>query len=109
MPVVTVTVGEHLAQRTLLMQVADAVASALGLGDSDVIATLVPSSDAVVSGGEGPEHRWPIVSIHGADRGADAIAAACSAAERSVRDWGQRNDIVFEGVCTEGLLPRPIP
>ncbi|MFF2371226.1 hypothetical protein [Agromyces sp. NPDC058110] len=120
MPLVTVTAPTHPAQYRLLSAVADAVAQALALGDGDVLATWVAAS-AVVASGASPERRapegsapdaapagaWPIVSLHGGDRGPVAVDAACAAAEQAVRDWAHRNAIELEGVWTEWLTPRP--
>ncbi|SFR71339.1 hypothetical protein SAMN05428970_1165 [Agromyces sp. CF514] len=115
MPLVTVTAPPHPESQHLLGAVADAVAQALALGDGDVLAAFVAASAVVASGAPShgsapdaaPTSAWPIVSIHGGDRGVEAVDAACAAAESAVRDWGHRNAIEFEGVWTEWLTPRP--
>jgi hypothetical protein len=107
MPVVTVVAPAHIGGRELLAGVADAVAGALDLGPADVIAMCVPASQAVVNGGGSPDGEWPLVSIHGTDRGLDATAAARDAATRAVADWGRTHAIAIEGVWCEWLLPQP--
>lgn len=120
MPLVTVTAPPHPERQHLLSAVADAVAQALALGDGDVLAAFVAASAVVASGaspdrsapdgsapGAAPTGAWPIVSIHGGDRGVEAVDAACAAAESAVRDWAHRNAIELEGVWTEWLTPRP--
>ncbi|KQO96996.1 hypothetical protein [Leifsonia sp. Leaf264] len=108
MPVITITVGDHPALTELLTSVADSVARALELSDGDVIATSVPASTFVASGGA-ILTGWPVVSIHGSDRGEAASRAARAAAAGAVADWASAHSIEFEGVWTEWVPPHPLP
>ncbi|WP_308798844.1 hypothetical protein [Agromyces silvae] len=111
MPVVTVVAPPHPATRALLAAVADTLADTLGLADGDVIATSVASGEYVASGdGSNPDRSagaWPVVTIHGSDRGAEAMTAARDAAARAVAEWGRTHAIAIEGVWCEWLLPHP--
>src|SRR5689334_20359271 len=87
MPIVTVLAEPHPDAATLVHDVADAVAHALGLGDGDVIATFVPAGVSAASGSAAETAGWPVVSIHGGDRGHAKMEAARAAAEAAVRSW----------------------
>ena len=101
MPVLTVLVPEHPALRTLLEAVADAVQSALGLAEGDVVVVHVPSGDVVLSGPREPQGLWPVVTMRGSDRGRSATDAALAAAETEVRAWARDNGVSLAGVWTE--------
>jgi hypothetical protein len=109
MPVVTVTAAPDDRAGALLIAVADGVAAALDLGPGDVIATLVPSSLSATSGSGSAASvsRWPLVSIHGSDRGSEKMEAARDAAESAVRAWSNENGVECEGVWTQWLTPLP--
>lgn len=109
MPVVTVTASPHVRIGDLLVRVADAVADALALTAGDVIATLVPSGPSAASGDRAAASasRWPLVSIHGSDRGSERMEAARAAAETAVTTWSRENDVECEGVWTQWLTPLP--
>jgi len=106
MPVVTITTRPHSKRAQLLAAVADAVAEAIGLGPGDVIAMSLDASASIGSGGATPRGDWLIISIHGSNRGADATAAARTAAARAAADWGRENRIDIEGVWSEWILPQ---
>ncbi|QKJ18264.1 hypothetical protein [Microbacterium hominis] len=109
MPVVTVTAAPHPGVDRLVLSVAEAVAEALSLGTGDVIATFVPSGASAVSGADAAASVsfWPIVSIHGSNRGREKMDAARTAAESAVRAWTDENRIDCEGVWTQWLTPLP--
>ncbi|MFF2486035.1 hypothetical protein ACFVSU_06525 [Microbacterium sp. NPDC058062] len=109
MPVVTITAAPHPHVGGLLLAVADAIASALELGDGDVIATHVASGESATSGADAAASVsvWPIVSIHGSDRGREKIEAARAAAETAVREWAQSEGAQCEGVWTQWLTSLP--
>jgi len=109
MPVITVVAAPHDRVGELLVAVADGVADALALGHGDVIVTLVPSGPSATSGSTGAASvsRWPIVTIHGSDRGSAKMNAARASAEAAVRDWSRENDVECEGVWTQWLTPLP--
>lgn len=109
MPIITILIETPSDPAGLLSSVSDAVAIALGLADGQVIATLVPAGPTVVSGSSALASPWPIVTIHGADRGNAKMEAALSAAEVSVRSWLSGHDIEFEGVWVQWLTPTPAP
>ncbi|MDO7883032.1 hypothetical protein [Antiquaquibacter soli] len=107
MPVVQVFAPEAGDVAALLAELADGVAHALGLGGGDVIATFVPVSATVASGG-GPgagSDSWPIVAFHGSRRGGDLEAGAVAAAEAAVRSWAREAGIPTGGVWTEWVEP----
>lgn len=105
MPVVTVAASPHPRVGELLVALADAIAATLDLADGDVIATHLPSGASATSGA--PDAResssWPIVRIHGSDRGRERMDAARAAAESAVREWSARHGVECEGVWTEWL------
>lgn len=105
MPLVTVALLPHPAEEALLSRVADAVADALGLAAGDVIALTTPVRTAAVSGRGPLTTRWPIVTVHGSDRGEEAMRAALTAAEHAIMAWGESNGVAIEGVWTEWALP----
>lgn len=109
MPVVTVTVAPHERIDALVVAVADAVADALSLGAGGVIATFVPSGASATSGrgAAASVSGWPIVSIHGTDRGSERMGHARTAAEAAVREWCAQNGQDIEGVWTQWLTPLP--
>lgn len=109
MPVVTVTAAPHPHIGALLSAVADGVAAALSLGAGDVIATHIVSGASVVSGADAvaSASAWPLVSIHGSDRGREKMESARSAAETAVRHWAERQGVECEGVWTQCLTPLP--
>lgn len=109
MPVVTILAPPHPSVDALLLAVADAIADALDLADGDVIVTHVASGASAVSGADAavPASGWPLVSIHGSDRGRERMDAARSEAEAAVRAWCAGNDVECEGVWTQWLLPMP--
>jgi len=114
MPVVTVAAPAHAATHELLLNVADAVADALGLGPGDVIAMATPVHAVVASGcrTDAAGSPWALVSIHGSDRGAELMRSARAAAEKATRDWSRRHavsgedDGYLEGVWCEWVLPQ---
>jgi hypothetical protein len=106
MPIVTILAEPHPDAATLVRDVADAVAHALGLDDGDVIATFVLAGRSAVSG-SGAAAGWPVVSIHGGDRGQAKMDAARAAAESVVRSWLATTALEHGGVWTEWLTPMP--
>ncbi|BDZ54467.1 hypothetical protein [Agromyces marinus] len=106
MPIVTVIHPEHSAGTDLLTRVADAVSDSLGLGPGDVIAMGTPVLAAVASGGAAT-HPWPVVTIHGSDRGREAHGRACDAASGAVADWAEEHGIRIEGTWSEWITPQP--
>ena len=108
MPVVTVLATPHRDSRALLAAVADAVAAALGLGEGDVLATLVPAGETVQSGTAGPVPLWPVVTVQGSARERSMMEAARSSAEAAVRTWAVDRGVVIGGVWTQWLTPMPI-
>ena len=107
MPIVTILAEPHPDAATLVHDVAGAVAHALGLGDGDVIATFVPAGVSAASGSAGAAAGWPVVSIHGGDRGQAKMDAARAAAESAVRSWLGTTALEHGGVWTEWLTPMP--
>ncbi|MEU1972975.1 hypothetical protein ABZ477_15075 [Microbacterium sp. NPDC019599] len=107
MPVVTVLAEPHPDAAGLVSAVADAVAQALGLGDGDVIATFVSAGPTAVSGSAAAAVAWPVVTIHGSDRGTAKMDAARAATEASVRSWMSAHAVEHEGVWSEWLTSTP--
>lgn len=109
MPVVTVVAAPHDRVDRLLAAVADGITHALALGPGDVIVTLVPSGPSIMSGAAGAASvsRWPLVTIHGSDRGTARMKAARASAEAAVRAWSRMNGVECEGVWTQWLTPLP--
>ena len=106
MPVVSVAVPTHPQIGTILTEVADAVADALGLGVGDVITVHTPTSASVTNGEtqvEAPA-AWHIITIQGSDRGSEPMRRALAAAEASVREWCRSCGIRCEGVWTQWLM-----
>ena len=108
MPVLTVHAEPVADVAGLLSALADAVADALELGDGDVIATFVPAGPTVVSGSREPASTWPVVTIHGRDRGAAKMEAARAAAEASVRSSLRAAEVEHGGVWVEWVTPAPV-
>ncbi|NEA42108.1 hypothetical protein [Streptomyces sp. SID11385] len=88
MPVIQVTApratddpARDLARLTSLCA---AVADALGLPPSGVVATLCEA--VVTTTGDGPVTAWPLAVLHGSDRGEHATASALAAAARSLAE-----------------------
>ena len=106
MPVVIVSAPRHDAAPALLTAVADAVADALGLAAGDVLASQVETSGIVSNHGATPEGAWPIVSIHGGDRGEEAQSRALTQAETAVRAWADGVGFVLGGVWSEWIPPK---
>jgi len=105
MPVVTVSFPRHPAAHALLGDVADSLAAALGLGDGDVLASQVETVSLTASGTGATDDWWPIVSIHGGDRGVERHEAARHAAEAAVRTWAAREAVTLGGVWSEWITP----
>lgn len=103
MPVVTVAAPAP-ADAALLSAIADAVADALDLGPGDVIATLVETSAVAASGGVTIDP-WPVVTIHGSDRGAQGITRSRSAAKHAAVEWAAALGLSLGGVSTEWAFP----
>lgn len=110
MPVVSVAVPAHPSVGRLLIDVADAVASKLDLGDGDVIAVHTPSGASAKSGTDAATavSAWHIVTVQGSDRGRENMEATLGAAEASVRSWCEHNGLDCEGVWTQWLKPLPM-
>jgi hypothetical protein len=107
MPVVTVAAPRHPAMPALLTLIADAAADALGLVDGDVLATHAPVEGLAASGtGIVDDGWWPVITLHGGDRGADASAAAARAVESAVHDWGRSHGRTLAGVWVAWSHPR---
>ncbi len=98
MPVIQVFAPEARDVRSLLGRIADDVAGALGLGVGDVIVTFVPVTETAVSGGADTGACWPVVTVHGRPRAADASREALVAAENAVRAWGVDAGLTVLGV-----------
>lgn len=109
MPVITVAVPAHPSVGRLLIDLADSAASALELGERDVIAVHTPSGASATSGADAAADAsaWHIVTVQGSDRGRDKMEATLRAAEESVRSWCRHHGIDCEGVWTQWLLPLP--
>ncbi|WP_426517394.1 hypothetical protein ACPPVQ_00180 [Diaminobutyricibacter sp. McL0618] len=109
MPIVTVTTSKHPEVHTLLAGIADAIADALQLGEGDVIARAIDASPGVASdrSADASAVEWPIVTIHGSDRGASLVGMARSAAEAAVRQWARIHGVEIEGVWSEWIVPQP--
>lgn len=107
MPLVIVTMPPHPDLLALLSSVADDVAHALGLGDGDVLVSHVESRSLTASGlpHDPAAPWWPLVVLHGGDRGPDASTAAREAADAAVRAWAQRNAVPLGGVWAQWLTP----
>ncbi|WP_341935790.1 hypothetical protein MRBLWO14_001461 [Microbacterium sp. LWO14-1.2] len=107
MPVITVAVLPHSAERGLLRAVADAVAAALGLGSGDVIAMTIPVRASATSGTptDHTDDPWMLVSIHGSDRGEEPMREAREAARLAAADWSRTNG-GEQGVWCEWVLPQ---
>ena len=110
MPVVTVAVPAHPSVGLLLIDLADAAASILGLGDGDVIAVHTPTGASAKSGADAAAavSTWHIVTVQGSDRGREKIEATLRAAEASVRSWCESHGLDCEGVWTQWLKPLPV-
>lgn len=110
MPVVTVAVPAHPSVGRLLIDLADAVASALGLGDGDVITVHTPSGASAKSGMDAATavSAWHVVTVQGSDRGRENMEAALRAVEAAVRSWCERGDLDCEGVWAQWLKPLPV-
>jgi hypothetical protein len=108
MPVITVASAPHPEERDLLLSVADAVADALTLSPGDVIAMSTPVRETVANGhsADAAAEPWVLISIHGSDRGADAVTRARDAAREAAADWSRRHGVAQEGVWCEWLLPQ---
>lgn len=106
MPVVLLASPAHPATPALLAAVADATADALGLSAGDVIVTH-QATDAVAASGGAATARWPVLAIHGGDRGADATARARAAAEGAVRAWAEVSGVVLGGVWVSWVPSAP--
>ena len=96
MPLVTVAILPHSAEAALLSRVADAVADTLGLAQGDVIALTTPVRSAAVSGRGPLATWWPLLTVHGSDRGEEAMRAALAAAEHAIIAWGETNGVAIE-------------
>lgn len=107
MPVVTVTLPPDAATPALLREVADAIANALGLGPGAVLAMTVAAGPVVGSGGTAAGTTWPLVSIHGSDRGDDPVTRARRAAEAAIHRWAEREGRDLGGVWSEWIVPQP--
>ncbi|PDQ35999.1 MAG: hypothetical protein B5766_02310 [Candidatus Lumbricidophila eiseniae] len=105
MPLVTIVLRPHSAEKELLTAVANAVAQALALGIGEVIAIATPVSGIVASGGVPPVGQWLIATVHGSDRGEEEMRTGLTELERAIRDWATDNNVVMEGVWTEWVLP----
>ncbi|HWR86447.1 MAG TPA: hypothetical protein VN200_10670 [Rhodoglobus sp.] len=106
MPVVTVGAPAHPRIPELLTAVADAIADALSLGAGDVLAVHVPAG-AIAASGDGilDDGWWPVMTIHGGDRGASPSAAAREAADRAVRGWAEAAGRPLQGVWVTWSRP----
>ena len=93
----------------LLIDLANAVATELGLGDGDVIAVHTPTGACAKSGTDAATavSAWHIVTVLGSDRGHEKMKATLRAAEGSVRSWCESNGLDCEGVWTQWLTPLP--
>src|SRR6218665_2696331 len=105
MPLVTIVLRPHSAEKELLTAVANAVAQALALGIGEVIAIATPVSGIVASGGVSPVGQWLLPTPTGSDRGAEEEWIGLTELERAIRDWATDNNVVMEGVWTEWVLP----
>ncbi|MEV0845070.1 hypothetical protein AB0J21_04130 [Streptomyces sp. NPDC049954] len=109
MPVIQVTApgtadGEADAAR--LQALCGAVASALGLPPTGVVAVLCEA--AVTTTGAGPVPAWPLAVLHGSDRGADATRRALEAAAGSLAEgWAVPRDEVWAEWAATGPAVRP--
>lgn len=108
MPVVTVVAPAHVAVAELVAAVAASVADVLSLGPGDVIAMHVPSGAVAASGGD-TAAPWPVVTIHGSDRGSEMMDRACVASADAVRTWADAHGVMTGGVWSQWSLPRPAP
>ena len=97
MPVVTVVAAPLRSRKAELdgiVAVNRAVADALGLMATDVFCVHVPAGVAAV-GGEAVTP-WPVVTIHGRDRGVEACARSLAAAGSAVASaWQCNQDAVW--------------
>lgn len=109
MPVITVAGPAHPSVGRLLIDVAEAAASTLGLGDGDVIAVHTATGASAKSGADAPADAsaWHIVTVQGSYRGRDKMEATLRAAEESVRSWCRQHGIDCEGVWTQWQTPLP--
>ncbi len=106
MPLVTIALRPHPAEEAaLLAAVSDSVADALGLATGDVVALTTPVRALAASGRGAIDADWPIVTVHGSDRGDAPMRAALAAAESTILDWGRQHGVEIEGVWTEWVLP----
>ncbi len=105
MPVVTVSFPRHPAAHALLRDVADALATALELGAGDVLVSHIETAGLTASGTGASPDWWPIVSVHGSDRGRAVHELARAAAESAVRSWAAREEVALGGVWSEWITP----
>lgn len=105
MPVVIVSFPRHPLAHALLGDVADSLAAALALGDGDVLVSQVETTGLTASGSGPVAAWWPVVSIHGSDRGSDLAAAGRAAVEAAVRSWAARTGVELGGVWSEWITP----
>lgn len=106
MPVVLVAAPPHPETPALLVAVADAIAGALELAAGDVIATHVPTAAQAASGGAAIDP-WPVVTIHGGDRGAALTEAARAAAEGAVLGWAEIVGVALGGAWISWVPSAP--
>ena len=97
MPVVLIAAPASDDSPALVSAVARAVGAALGLENGDVVGALQPTQHYHASG-SGATSPWPVVTIHGRDRGAEATTASCAAADAAVREWADAAHVALGGV-----------
>lgn len=106
MPLVHVFVPSVAGTEILVEHVAEVVAAALALAAGDVIAVAIPTGAVAVNGTESEATGcWPLVSVHGRDRGSVAQSLALESATDAVTDWATSAGLTVLGVSTEWILP----
>lgn len=109
MPVIQVTAPaapDGATDAARLTSLCGAVADALGLPPSGVVAALCAS--AVTSTGNGAIDGWPLAVIHGSDRGEEATRSALAAAATALAEgWATApEDVWVEWAATGGAAGR---
>lgn len=109
MPVIQVTATaakDDATDAARLASLCAAVAAALGLPPSGVVAALCAS--AVTCTGSGAIDGWPLAVIHGSDRGEEATRNALAAAAAALAEgWGTApGDVWVEWATAGGAVSR---
>lgn len=109
MPVIQVTApgaADGAGDAARLQALCGAVASALGLPPTGVVAVL--SEAAVTTTGAGTVTAWPLAVLHGSDRGEHATRGALEAAAGALAEgWAVPREEVWVEWAATGPAVRP--